>query len=439
MRTGLMMVLLMDLARPVAGQALSLREAAARAAAGHPAVVAARAEARAGVARVDQARAGTRPRLEYSESAMRGDNPVYVFGALLSQRQFGSGNFAIGKLNRPGFLNNFQSLLTVEQTLWDAGRSRRSTAAEGASLQAREAAVRAREQSLVAHAARAYLDAQLAAASVEAAGQSVRSAEQDLEQAKAVRDAGRATDADVLAVEVHLAAMREQQIVGQAGHRMALAALNEAMGLQPDTRHELTTRLTASAKAPPSMAGERADVEAARAELRAAGNRLAAARAGLLPQVAARGAFEADRQTFVTRSGANWTGSVSLRWSLFEGGAGRARVAEARALADAGASLLREREGRASLEREQALAALESALARVTASAPVVTMAEESLRVTRNRYGAGLAAVAELLRAETALVEARFRALHAIHAERVARIDVELAAGRLTAASEVLE
>jgi outer membrane protein TolC len=79
---------------------------------------------RASAARIDEARAGKLPKLNYSESFVRSDNPVFVFSSLLTQHQFGVENFNIGPLNRPDSLNNFQSQLTVDQVLYDAGQTR---------------------------------------------------------------------------------------------------------------------------------------------------------------------------------------------------------------------------------------------------------------------------------------------------------------------------
>ena len=73
--------------------------------------------------RVTQARSGLLPKVNYSESWTRSNNPVFVFGSLLSQRQFGSQNFEIGSLNSPNFINNFQSQITVDQTLYGAGQT----------------------------------------------------------------------------------------------------------------------------------------------------------------------------------------------------------------------------------------------------------------------------------------------------------------------------
>jgi outer membrane protein TolC len=50
-----------------------------------------------------------------------------------------------------------------------------------------------------------------------------------------------------------------------------------------------------------------------------------------------------------------------------------------------------------------------------------------------------LTTVTELLRSETALLEARLRRLAAVHDQRVAAAGLELATGRLAPGSEVLK
>jgi outer membrane protein TolC len=65
-------------------------------------------------------------------------------------------------------------------------------------------------------------------------------------------------------------------------------------------------------------------------------------------------------------------------------------------------------------------------------------MAEESLRIIKNRYEAGLAEVTELLRAETALLESRNRSLEAIRDQRLAAVTLEAARGKLTKDSDVV-
>ena len=113
------------LAVPVWAQTtLSLKDAVRVALGQHPSVEASEAQVKVAETRVRQARSGYLPKLDYSESWQRSNNPVFVFSSLLTQHQFTEQNFLIRPLNRPDFLNNFQSQLTLDQTIWDAGQTR---------------------------------------------------------------------------------------------------------------------------------------------------------------------------------------------------------------------------------------------------------------------------------------------------------------------------
>lgn len=407
----------------------------------HPAVEAAGAQTRAAEARIAQARSGYLPRISAAESFARSDNPVFVFSSLLTQRQFTDANFQIGSLNRPDFLNNFQSQISVEQTVFDWGATRAGVAAASLGRDASREGERRTRLNLAARAARAYYGAVLAGHRVETAAMSVRSAEADLDRARSIRAAGMSTDADVLALRVHAAAMREAAIRASADSEVAQAALNETLGLPLETAHQL-----ASALDTPQAKFEAKNDAVSRPEVRqllhaagAAERQAEAARASWLPQVSLRGMFEADRQRFVTRGGANWLLMASVRWNVFDGFSSRARAAESQATAAWARAQAREAETGARLEVRRALALARAARERVGVSGEAVAQAEEGLRILKNRFDAGLANVTDLLRAENAVHEARLRRLAALHDDRVAAVEIALADGTLTADSEVLQ
>jgi len=411
---------------------LSLPEAIRRSWEHHPALVAAQAMTRAAGAATEQTRAARRPRADFAESFTRSNQPVFVFGSLLTQRQFTAGNFALGALNQPDFLNNFQSLLRAEQVLWDAGRARRAT--EAAALQQRRAAAVEQEVrlGLAARTARAYLDVQLAEAALPSAEQAIRSAEASLEQARAIRDAGRSTGLDALAIEAHLEHMRDVALARRTQVRVARAELNELIGLALDEAPALTSTgqpVTAAAAAP---ALARPEQELARLDATAARQQTEIARAAWMPVVKASAAFEADRQRFVTRGGSNWTAGATLQWNLFDGGARvaatRVAVEQERAAQARGAAVERQ------IEREvfQARALLEAAAGRVESARRGSAAAAEGLRIARDRYGAGLVTVTELLRAEAAALDAEFLVVRARHEARLAGVNLAVAQGQLT-------
>ena len=438
--------LIVFLAFPMWAQdALSLREAVRLALRENQAVAGANAGVRAAEARVDQARGGALPRVNYSESYARSDNPVFVFSSLLTQHQFGMENFDIGPLNRPGSINNFQSVVTVDQNVYDAGQTRAAVKSADLARRMTEEDRKRVQMEVIAGVTRAYYDAALAAENLKAAEQALRSAQADLERAQSVLAAGMSTDVDVLSIRVHLAAVNEQRINRAADLDVAKAALNDALGLPLDAPHTLTTTLTPLELPDLNLEDLEKQASGGRPEAKAtllatdlAHNEADAARASLLPQVSFRTAFEADRGRFITEGGANWLAGVNLRWNLFNGFADKARIAEAgQAVARAEADRQRT-DSTLRLQVRRAYAGLRAAAQRIEVSGAAVAEAEESLRITQNRYAAGMATVTDLLRTETAVLESRTRYLAAAHDQRVAAAMLELAAGRLTADSEVL-
>lgn len=89
----------------------------------HPAMRASAAEVDAARARYEQVRAVFFPRLWLEESFTRGNNPVYVFGTLLTQNRFTARNFELSSLNRPAPLDNFQTRFNVSFRLFDSWRT----------------------------------------------------------------------------------------------------------------------------------------------------------------------------------------------------------------------------------------------------------------------------------------------------------------------------
>ncbi|MDA0203744.1 MAG: TolC family protein [Acidobacteria bacterium] len=430
----------------LAQEALTLEAAARKALESHPAIEAAAASEREAAAGTRAAEAGYLPRVSWMESYTRSNNPVYVFGSLLNQKQFGPDNFAVAALNNPDSLNNFQSLVRVEQTLFDAQRTKNAVRATRLAEDLNVENRRGREASVLLNVARTYFGVVLAQEGLAVSEDSVSSAAADLNRAQAVFEAGMSTQADVLAVRVHLGQAEQRRIQAAAYAEVARAALNDALGVDLDAQWKLATPLTTS------VVGEAALLErylAAAAEKRpglratALGEQISAAQTAasersLWPVVVAQGVFEADRQRFVDRGGGNWLAGVSMRWDLWRGGESRARIAASREAEVRAAAESREAYSAAALEIRRAYADLQSAAQRTAVAASVVDQAEESLRIIRDRYEAGLEDVTALLRSEAALTDSLYRRLGSLYEQRVTRAALEHAAGTLTLDSEAL-
>jgi outer membrane protein len=428
-----------------AQDSISLREAVSIALENNPSISASLANVRAAEARIEQARSGYYPALRYAESYNRSNNPVFAFSSLLLQRRFTEGNFAIDSLNHPGAVQNFQSQLTARQLVYDFGATRHSV--DGARL-ARSAAGEGDRQTrmqVIDGVLRAYYLAVLSAEMQKAAAEAVRSARADLDRAEAIRAAGLSTDADVLSIRVHLAGVEEQHIRRGFDAEIAKAALNEALGLPLDSPHDLTTPLAITAMpAEPLPELETAALQA-RPEAQQAGlsagmaeSAVGSAKASLLPKVYVQAGLEANRGRFVTQGGGNWLAGAALEWNLFDGNRNRAQIREANEALSEARARQRQIAARLQLEVREAYFRLRSAEERIQVAEAAVAQAGESLRITKDRYENGLSTVTDLIRNETALLDAQTRHHQAIHDQRMAAAGLELATGRLSPDSAVL-
>lgn len=439
------MILLLLFSVLLAQDPLTLRDAVRTAVTQHPSIQAAGARVQAADSRITQARAGQLPKINYAESYQRSNNPVFVFSSLLAQRQFTQSNFAIDSLNNPASINNFQSQLSAEQPLYDAGMTKRQVQSMQLQKQLSAEEKRQLESNLAAAAARAYFAVLLAVEALKVAHEAVTSSEADLERARNVRAAGLSTDADVLSIQVHLAAMREQEIRRRSELEVARAALNEALGAPLDTPRSLATPLSpldASASKREDYeqraAKERSEARQAELGIQLAETQSSLARSAYLPQVSLRGVLEADRGRFVTEAGGNWFASVTLRWNLFNGYSDKSKIQESAYALTASKSQQRQVQSGVQLQVRQAYAQFTAATERIQVAQSSIDQADESVRIIRNRYESGLSTVTDLLRNQVAALEARLRRLMAVHDQRVAATLLELAAGTLTPDSEVL-
>jgi outer membrane protein len=445
----ILLILLLGL--PVGAQdaAMSLNDAVRLALNKNKSIEASNAAKKGADTRISEARGGFLPKVNYSESWTRSDNPVFVFSSLLTQNQFGAQNFQIGPLNNPDFLNNFQSQLTADQVLYDAAQTKHAvrSAQLGKDITSEEG--RRTQMEVIASVVRAYYDSLLGADQLNATSQAMRSAEADLERAQAIRSAGMSTDVDTLSIRVHLAGVREQQIRREADLDVARAALNDAIGLPLDAPHTLTTPLVPMVVPldypEGSLANQQNNAVAQRPEARQAkllasvvDTQAASARSSLLPQVTLHGAFEADRQRFITRGGDNWLLSIGLRWNLFNGFSDKARIEESKFAQQRSSAEAARTDSAIRLQVHRAYADLHAATQRIEVAQASVAEAEEGLRITQNRYEAGISNVTDLLRTETTVLEARTRHLAAVRDQRIAAAMLELAAGTLTPDSAVL-
>jgi outer membrane protein TolC len=388
-------------------------------------------------AHVDAARAGWFPRVSVAETWQRGDQPVFVFSSLLAARQFGPQNFAIDALNHPDAIGFYRTSVALEQLIFDAGRQ---SAVDGATYRRDIAQSSSDEASaaLMLATVQAYGRTLTVDAAQRAAEAALEAGREDLMRTTQRRDAGVASDADVLALVAHVADLQQRAIHHRGEAAVSRAELNRLMGVPIDREYQVAPPADANGLvlAETSVELLLAEAERGRPELRraASGQQLAdaerqSARAALIPRVAAQAAFDISGTQFNDRASA-WLIGAEVRWNLSLGGAEAARL---RAATDARSRAVAQAEdARAAVQVEvvTALRRLQAANARRSAGLAAVDQARESQRITRDRFEAGLATVTDVLRASSAVVEADSQRVSAVVDAMVSEATLRRALGR---------
>ncbi|MGA2262269.1 MAG: TolC family protein [Acidobacteriota bacterium] len=384
-------------------------------------------------------RAGYLPRLDVEQSVLGGDNPVYVFGTLLSQRHFAAADFALSSLNTPDPLQNLQTRILAQQNIWDFGRTRQRIEAAHLGIELTDLGHEDHLRQTVLAVVEAYYSVSLAHETLEAAQAALQSADALVKQSQSRVESGLAVEADLLRSQVYLATARQQEIQARGRGEMARASLNRLMGEPLDHPFGETATLTRVSYPLPSedallaaLRNQRPDYQRLQVEVRQAELEVSGKKAQFLPTLGAFATWEADNPSLTEAGGSNWIAGVSLRWNVFAGGSDAALLHAARSRLEQKQRQLKAMESAMELEVRKALIQVRSAEPQVLAMQAAEAQIQEGLRILRNRYEAGLATMTDLLSAETARSATRTALAEAIYQQRLSFARMEYAAGILS-------
>jgi outer membrane protein TolC len=439
------MVLALAFATAAAAQTatpLSLPDAVKIALEKNPLRKAALADTRAAGAGVREARAAIFPRITFSETANRGNDPVYVFGTRLRQQRFTAGDFALNLLNRPTPVGNFATRFGGQWNLFDSFASWFKVSRARYLQQASAQQLERTDQELVYQVVEAYYGLLLAGRQRQVAEQSMRTAQSILDRSKARYDSGLAVESDLLSAQVNAAGRQQQLIAASNAVWLAQAQLADALGL-PNSPAYAPAEALAETQLPlgplPELEtralGQRPDLRRLQSEQAAQDKGVAAAQASFGPRLNLFAGWEADNPALFTGGGNNWMGGVELQFDLFEGGAKAARLSRERALQDRVAAMRQSAENAVRLDVRRAFYQVDASRQQVDVARAATQQAQESLRINQNRYDSGLATITDLLRVEEATRRAQTDYWEAVYRYRTSYAGLELATGTLNSTS----
>jgi outer membrane protein TolC len=144
-----------------------------------------------------------------------------------------------------------------------------------------------------------------------------------------------------------------------------------------------------------------------------------------LPDITGAAAYGGTRTQFDEA----WSATLSLSWSIFDGGNRIARTREARANLEAAQARVRATELDIQREVEQAQISVTEAEERIQAAQKAVESAQENFRLAQGRFDAGVGTILELTDAQLALTQAQNIEAQALADYRIALSNLDRAVG----------
>ena len=316
----------------------------------------------------------------------------------------------------------FNAVLQVEYDLFTAGRRPAQIRQAEERIRLQQLEVERTAEQLRLDVSSAYYDLQGADAQVDISQAAVTEAAQSLRDAQLLEQAGLGTRFDVLQAQVRLSEANQDLIRALSRQRIARRQLTQLLSLSQTV--EVTTADPIETAGDWTLSLEQTIVLALKN------------RAELEQQLTQREIGEQERRIALSaiRPQASLSASynilgvlndqlgpttglslgATLRWNFFDGGAARARAQQARTNIAIAESRFADQRNQIRLEVERAFFELNANAKNIQTATFALQQAEESLRLARLRFQAGVGTQTDVINQQTALTRARVNRLTAI-------------------------
>lgn len=351
-------------------------------------------------------------------------------------------SYATGNTDAPSVANTLtDTWIDVVGALDVSGQRRYLAAAANAQSAAARYQVRESELTVAQQVRDAYWSLVAARAQAQIAQDNVETARRVNELTRLQEQAGTAPHVDVVRSGIDVATAQQSLLSAQGSERTALAALDTLLGLQPDEPLQLADSLTPPTQSapvfpsPPALAqlsriaiADRPLLQAARAQVRAAGYAVRQANAGRLPNVSV------DYQRSVQYNDEAVILSASL--PLLDFGSVRQSIRSAAASRRQAQAQERQQELQVQQAVAQAYINYQQALA-IAATFPqeVITPSTDVLNMVQQGYKQGGSGILAVIDAESTLRTNRVNYINSLLSVYRAQDELLAAVGSITLAT----
>ncbi|SDE99181.1 TolC family protein [Sporolituus thermophilus] len=394
---------------------LTLEESIALALKNNPAVKIAEADKETAAGKVTEAKGGKLPTLSYSFSAARSDVPA-------------------SSSSPDMIIDKFDNKVTLTLPLYTGGKLEGLIDQAKLGLKAADLGVVKSQQQVKLDATTAYFNLLQARNMVKLNQESVDRLAAHLKNVQAQYEVGTVAKSDVLRSEVELANAEQNLIKAQNSYDLAVAGLNNVIGLPLDTEISVKDDLQ-YVKYPLTLEEaidyalkNRPEVAQADLNVKSAEEGIQVAKSGRRPTVSFQGS-QAWSDTDPGTSSDTWALGLSASFNIFDGNVTGAKIKQADAALAKAQEQARQTRDAVQLEVRQAYLSLKEAEKRIETTKVAVDKAEEDYKIAQVRYSAGVGTNLDVMDAQVALTQAKTNYVQALYDYNTSKAKLDKAMG----------
>ena len=334
------------------------------------------------------------------------------------------------------YSNGYTNNLTLTYPIYTGGKNENTIKRNQYALNEADLTLEYTKQSIRYNTMQQYYRVLQCRNNIEVQQDSVRRLEVHLDNVNAQYRVGTVAKADVLQSQVELANARQNLVTAQNNYDVAMATLNNLIGLPTDTNLDIKddlryTKYNLTEEGCQDYALQnRPDNIAAEYAVREAEAAVETAKAGYRPTLSAQAVkYMLGDKPFKDNAQEYWTAGVTANWNIFDNGVTAASVNEYKAALEKAKEVAAKKKEDIQLDVRQYYLNLLAAEKNIHTMAVAVEEAEENYKIYLVRYSAGVDTNLNVMTAEEKLNAARMNYFSALYNYNTSKAALDSAMG----------
>lgn len=321
----------------------------------------------------------------------------------------------------PGLNNSFSNGVTIEVPIYSGGSIEGTIKKAKKNYEYYQFGVDSTNQTVRYNATKGYYDVLQASNGITLSKETVDRLADHLKNTEAQFNVGVVAKADVLRSQVELADAQQTLTKAQNTYDVAVANLDNVVGLPHSTQLNLSEGLeykeynNSLDNCMTYAMANRPEIHQAAASVEMAKASQTVANAGNMPQVGVSAAENWARNKFPGDDRSNWQVGVSVSMNIWDYGVTAGKVAEAKANVVKAEETYRQTVDTVQLDVRNNFLSMREAEKRISTASVAVAQAEEDYRIAVIRYQAGVGINTDVIDASVALTQAKNNYIQALY------------------------